>query len=120
MRLVRLELVAVDDDDQVPDRLVCAGLERLPVLALLELAVAGHHDHAPAAAEERLGPGHAAALGDPHAERARVGLDARHADVRMPVEPALAAQPQQPLGGRTPNECSTAYSPGTSWPLEEK
>ena len=50
-----------------------------------------------AAAEEALRPGHAAALGQAHAERAGVRLDAGHADVRMAVEPAEAAEPQQPL-----------------------
>ncbi len=43
-RLVRLQLVAVDDDPEPAETLVRGGLERLPVLALLQLAVAGHHD----------------------------------------------------------------------------
>ena len=95
--LVGLELVPVDDHDQVADFLVRTGLQRLPVLPLLQLAVAGHHDHATATAEEPLRPGHPAPLGDAHAERARVRLDARHADVRMAVEAAQPAQPQQSL-----------------------
>ena len=48
-RPVGLELVAVDDHEQAADALVRRRLERLPVLALLQLAVAGHHDDAPAA-----------------------------------------------------------------------
>ena len=72
-------------------------LQRLVVLALLQLAVADHDDDAPAPAEVPLRPGDAAALRDAHAERAGVRLDARHADVRMAVEPAEPAQPQQLL-----------------------
>ena len=45
-----------------------------------------------------LRPGDPAALRDAHPERAGVRLDPRHADVRVPVEPAEAPQPQQPLG----------------------
>jgi hypothetical protein len=63
-------------------------LQRFPVLALLELAVAGHHDDAPAAPELPLRPCDASALRDSHAERARVRLDPRHADVRVTVQPA--------------------------------
>ena len=87
-QLVGLQLVAVDDDPEVAERVGGRGLQPLEVLALLELAVAGHHDHPAASSQEPLRPRNAAALGDPHAQRARVRLDARHADVGMPVEPA--------------------------------
>ena len=45
-----------------------------------------------------LRPRDPATLRDAHAERARVRLDSRHADIRMPVEPAEPAQPREPLG----------------------
>ena len=96
--LVGLELVPVDDDPEPAEPLVRGALQRLPVLPFLQLAVAGHHDHAAAAAEVPLRPRHAAPLRDPHPERARVRLDPRHADVGMAVEPAEPAQPQQTLG----------------------
>src|SRR5205814_1643106 len=60
-RPVRLQLVPVDDHDQVADDLVRAGLQRLPVLPLLELAVPGHDDDATATPEEAFRPCHAAA-----------------------------------------------------------
>ena len=97
-RLVGLELVAVDDDPEPAEAVVRRGLERLPVLALLQLAVAGHHDDDAPAAGAPLRPRDPAALRDAHAERARVRLDARDADVRMPVEPAEPAEPGEPLG----------------------
>ena len=96
-RLVGLHLVAVDDDPEPAEALVRGRLQRLPVLALLELAVAGHHDDAPVAAEPALRERDPAALRDAHPERARVRLDPGHADVRVPVEPAEAAQPEQAL-----------------------
>ncbi len=98
-RLVGLELVPVDDDPEPPETLVGGRLEGFPVLSLLELPVAGHHDHDAPAAGKALGQRDPAALGDAHAERPRVRLDTRHADIRMPVEPAEASQPDEPLGG---------------------
>ena len=75
------------------------GLEGFPVLSLLQLPVAGHHDHDAPAAGEALGQRDPAALGDAHAERPRVRLDTRHADIRMAVEAAEPSQPDEPLGG---------------------
>ena len=96
-RLVRLKLVPVDDDEQPSDALVRGRLQRLPVLSLLELAVAGHHDDAAAAAEVALRPRDAARLRDPHPERARVRLDPGDADVRVAVEAAEPPKAQEPL-----------------------
>ena len=56
-RLVGLQLVAVDDDPEPAEPLVRGRLERLPVLPLLQLAVAGHHDDEPVAPELPLRPG---------------------------------------------------------------
>ena len=95
--LVGLHLVAVDDDPEPAQALVGGRLQGLPVLALLQLAVAGHHDDPAAAAEPALGERDSRALRDAHAERAGVRLDPGHADVRMPVEAAEAAQAEQPL-----------------------
>ena len=106
---------------RLPSRSCAAGLQRLPVLSFLQLAVAGHHDDAAAAAEEALCPGHPPALGDAHAERARVRLDARarrRPDARR-ARPAGAGAAAAPSGS-TPSACSAAYRPGTSWPLDEK
>ena len=97
-RLVRLQLVAVDDDPEPAEAVVGGSLERLPVLALLQLAVAGHHDDDAVATGVPLRPRDPAPLGDAHAERARVRLDSRNADVRMPVEAAEPAKPREPLG----------------------
>ena len=97
-RPVRLELVAVDDDEQPADALVRGRLERLPVLPLLELAVARHHHDTPAPAQMPLGPGDPASLGDAHPERPRVRLDSRHADVRMAVEPPEPPEAEEALG----------------------
>ena len=96
-RLVRLELVAIDDDPERPEPLVRRGLQRLPVLSLLELAVSGHHHDAAAEAEAPLRPCDAAALGDAHAERSRVRLDSGDADVGMTVEAAEPAEAEQLL-----------------------
>ena len=98
-RLVRLELVPVDDHPEAPEPIRRGRLQRLPVLALLQLAVADHHDDAAASAEPSLRPGDTAALGDAHPERARVRLDPGDADVRMAVEPVDATEPQEPLAG---------------------
>ena len=95
--LVRLELVPVDDHPEPAEPPVRRGLQRLPVLALLQLAVAGHHDDAAAAAEQALRPRDPAALRDPHPERAGVRLDPGHAHVRVPVEAAEPAQLQEAL-----------------------
>ena len=97
-RPVGLELVAVDDHEQATDALVRGRLERLPVLAFLELAVAGHDDDAPSATEVSLRPRDPTRLRDPHPERAGVRLDPRHAHVWVTVEAAEPAEPQQPLG----------------------
>ena len=96
-RLVGLQLVVVDDDPEAAEPVVGRRLERLPVLALLQLAVAGHHDDDAAPAGLPLRPRDPASLGDAHAERAGVGLDPGHADVRMAVEPAEPPQPREPL-----------------------
>ena len=96
-RLVRLHLVAVDDDPEPAQALVSGSLERLPVLALLQLPIPGHDDDQPVAAEPPLGERDPPPLGDAHPERAGAGLDPGHADVRMPVEPAEAAEAEQAL-----------------------
>ena len=96
-RLVRLHLVAVDDDPQPAEALVRGRLQRLPVLALLELPVPGHDDDPPATTEQALRERDPAPLRDAHPERSRARLDPGHADVRMPVEPAQATQPEQTL-----------------------
>ena len=101
-RLVGLQLVAIDDDPKTSKAVMGRGLQRLPVLTLLELAVAGHHDHAAVASGTSLRERDSAALGDAHAERARVRLDPRNAHVRMPVEPADAPQAKQALSRNHP------------------
>ena len=57
----------------------------------------GHHDDEPLPAEPALRERDPAALGDAHPERARARLDPGHADVRVPVEPAEAAEAKQAL-----------------------
>src|SRR5262249_18068596 len=94
---VRLELVAVDDRPEIPDALVRGSGERLPVLPLLQLAVARHHDDPAAAAEEPLGTGRSASLRETHARGAGVRLDPGHADVGMAVEAAEPPELQQPF-----------------------
>ena len=96
-RLVRLELVAIDDDREARQALVRGRLEPFVVLTLLQLAVADHDHDPPAAAEVPLRPRDPAALRDAHTERPGVGLDTGDSDVRMTVEPTETAQPQQPL-----------------------
>ena len=81
-RLVRLELVPVDDDEQPPDALVRGRLQRLPVLTLLQLAVAGHHDDAAAAPEVAL----AQAI-------------PRAFEIPIPSEPEFASIPGTPTSG---------------------
>ena len=98
-RLVRLQLVAIDDDRQPGKPLVGGALQALVVLPLLELPVADHDDDASAPTEVSLRPRDPATLRDPHAERAGVRLDARNTHVGVAVEPAELAQPEQPLGG---------------------
>ena len=95
--LVRLQLVAIDDDPQRSQRFVGCRLNCLPVLALLELAVPGH-DHDPAAqAEAPLRPRDAAPLRDAHAERAGVRLDPRCSDIGVAVETAEPTQSEELL-----------------------
>ena len=74
-------------------------LERLPVLSLLQLAVARHDDHDSAASRAALRPCDSSPFGDAHAERARVRLYTRHADVGMSVETAEPTKPREPVGG---------------------
>ena len=95
--LVGLHLVAVDDDPEPAEPFVGGRLQSLPVLAFLELAVAGHHDYPSFAAEPPLRERDPPALGDAHPQRARARLDPGNADVRVPVQPAESPQPQQPL-----------------------
>src|SRR5439155_14311227 len=92
---VRLQLVAVDDGPEIADALVRGRAECLPVLALLQLAVAGHDDHDAASPQMPLCPGDPAALRETHPERARVRLDSRHTDVGVTVEPAEPPEAQQ-------------------------
>ena len=54
--LVRLQLVAIDDDPERAERFVGCGLHCLPVLALLKLAVSGHHDDPAAEARGSTSP----------------------------------------------------------------
>ena len=82
-RLVRLQLVAVDDDPQVSEPLVRRGLQRLPVLPLLELAVAGH--------ARRLGRRDRAGASP---TRSRVPFE-----IPMPSEPEFASIPGTPTSG---------------------
>ena len=121
--VVGLDLVVVDDDDQSRrGRWLAADEQRLPDLALLQLAVAGQDEDAAAAPGQPLGPGHPLRLRDAHAERAGVGLDVRACRRRdgraSPPQPAQLMQ----LSRRAarPSPMSTAYSAGTSWPLDEK
>ena len=97
---VRLDLVVVNNHRQIADPLVSRGLQGLEILALLQLAVTGHDKHAPAAAQITLGPGHAATLGDAHAQRSRVGLHPGAGDIRMAVQTAQAPQPEQFFHGQ--------------------
>ena len=94
---VRLHLVAIDDDPEPAQALVGGRLQRLPVLALLQLPVAGHDDDPTVAAELALGERDSTPLRDAHPERAGARLDPGYADVRMPVEAAEAAQAEQPV-----------------------
>ena len=68
-------------------------LERLPELALLELAVAGEHVDAPRAAEHAVGEHEAARLRDAHPERAGARHHlGRRGDVGMAGQAVEAAQ----------------------------
>ena len=86
-RLVRLQLVAVDDDPEAAEPVVRGSLEPLPVLPLLELPVAGHHDDAtavPALGASRArsrGPSRCPSRASPSSprSRARPRRDARRA-----------------------------------------
>ncbi len=114
---VGLELVAVDDHDEAADPLVRGGLQRLPVLPLLQLAVPGHHHDAAAAAQVPLRPGDPARLRDPHPQRARVRLDPGHADVRVAVEAAEPPEPQEPLRRDHAQRVERRVQPGDVVPL---
>ena len=50
-------------------------------------------------------------------ERARVGLDAGHADIGVAVEPAEAPQPQQPVGGDHAERMQRRVQPRHVMPL---
>ena len=96
--LVGLDLVAVDDDPEArraargrrpgaPPSSGPPGAPRRPVITTTR----------PSRPSARFGERDPAALRDAHPERARAGLDPGHADVRVPVEPAEAAEPEQTL-----------------------
>ncbi len=92
---IGLQLVVVDDHRDLGEAFVGDRLQRFPDLAFLQLAVAGHHDNAAAAAGIAVGAGHAVGLGNAHAERAGVGGDERRADVGVPRQAVEAAQLRQ-------------------------
>ena len=96
-RRVGLELVVIDDHRDVGELLVGHRLQRLPDLPFLQLAVAGHHDDAAAAAGVAVGARHAVGLRDAHAERAGVGRDERRADVGMARQAVQLAQLRQQI-----------------------
>ncbi len=96
-RLVRLQLVPVDDDGEAGEPFVRRRLQPFVVLALLQLAVAEHDDDSTASTEMPLRPRDPATLRDPHPERARVRLDPRHADVRVAVETTEPTQSREAL-----------------------
>ena len=88
---VRLELVVVDDHRDLAEPAVRRRLERLPELALLELAVAREHVDVAAPPGEPVGEHEAARLRDPHPERARVRHHLRRRqDVRVAGQAARA------------------------------
>src|SRR4029078_13747779 len=86
-----LHLAALDDDGDLAAPAVRGGLERLPELALLKLAVAGEHEDSTVPASEPVGEDEPARLRDAHAERATARHHlGRRRDVgvtRQPVEP---------------------------------
>ena len=120
-QLVRLNLVVIDDHRELADPLLYASTAALRSSAL------------PAARRRRSSRRpvrRSAGIAWPRRCRGpsrcpcraiRSSPRCRHADVGMAVETAEPAQLQEPSRpGSTPSECSTAYRPGTSWPLEEK
>ena len=94
-RLVRLELVPVDDHPEVPARLAGSRLQCLEVLTLLQFPVAGHHNDSAATTEQALCPRNASSFRDPHPQRPRVRLDPGDADVGMAVEASESPEPHQ-------------------------
>ena len=120
-RGVRLELVVIDDHRDVGEALVRHRLQRLPDLAFLQLAVAGHHDDAAAAPGVAIGARHAVGLRDAHAERAGVGGDERRADIGMAGQAVQLAQLRQQVEAELLDARSAASrAPATSWPFDEK
>ena len=95
---VRLHLVVVDDDGDLREPAVRGGLERLPELALLELAIAGQHEDPTRGPVEPVGDRHSARLGDAHPKRAGVHDHVWDRHVRMPREAAQATEPGQAGG----------------------
>ena len=93
--LVRLQLVSIDDHPELPEPVVRSGLQRLPVLALLQLAVSRHHHDATSAPKHALRERDPSTLRDAHAERAGIRLDPRDAHIGMTVETAQAPEPEQ-------------------------
>jgi hypothetical protein len=90
---VGLDEVPVDDRGDLVQAAVRGRLERLPELALLELAVAGEDVDVTAAAECAVGEGEPAGLGDAHPERAGAGHDlGRRSDVGVAGQAVQAAQ----------------------------
>ena len=81
--LVRLHLVAIDDDRELVHLLLGGRLEPLVVLPLLELAVTGHHEDPAAAARARR---FAQAIPRPF-------------EIPIPSEPEFASIPGTPTSG---------------------
>ena len=95
---VGLELVVIDDDRQLVEAFMNRRLQGLPELPFLELAVSREDKHAPLFSLEPVRQDHAACLGDPHSEGARVGGNVRRADIGMPgkaVEPPELMNPAE-------------------------
>ncbi len=101
---IRLQLVVVDDHRDLAEPAVRRGLERLPELALLELAVAREHVDVAAPPGEAVGQHETARLRDPHPERARVRHHLRRRqDVRVAGQAAQRAKSEE-LVEREPAE----------------
>ena len=88
---VGLHLVPVDDHRDLAQAPVRRLRERLPELALLQLAVAGENEDPPGAPERTVGEHEAARLGDAHPERA----GARH-HLRRRNDVGVTGQPVEP------------------------
>jgi hypothetical protein len=100
---VGLQLVVVHDRGDLAEAAVRGRAERLPELALLELAVAGQDEHAGVPALEPVGAREAPGLRDAHAERARAGGHlGRLNHVRMSGQTAEAAQVVEVLERQRP------------------